>query len=210
MRPKKEAWRHLPGELPHVVEPGYWWLTWAWDNHLFACQSCNTGLKKSHFPLAPGTRPLVGPTPPYKYKRLRPDHLDTSVEQAWFIDPSRVDPLDHIVWRPANQTYPKRRWLWSPEGLTDEGKATIKVLHLDELADDVADHLRDNALARALEVCAHIDAGRRRPALAAWNALGRDVAGPTCHLAGPTWNALHYLVEPHRRAKAGLPDLLRP
>jgi hypothetical protein len=37
LRPKKEAWRHLPGTSPPVIEDGYWWLTWTWTNQLFAC-----------------------------------------------------------------------------------------------------------------------------------------------------------------------------
>ncbi|MEO7329450.1 MAG: hypothetical protein ABI193_12780, partial [Minicystis sp.] len=165
VRPKKEAWRHLPQERPRVVEPGYWWLTWTWENHLFACQSCNTGFKQNYFPLAPGSRRLTGPVPPYRARRLRPEHLDGSVEKPWLIDPSSVNPLDHIEWRPVDPKQPKRRWIWSPAALTKEGEVTIKVLHLHELADDVADHLRDNVIARAEIICAHIDAGRQPQAL---------------------------------------------
>jgi 5-methylcytosine-specific restriction endonuclease McrA len=210
VRPKKEAWRHLPGESPRVVEPGYWWLTWAWKNHLFACQSCNTGFKGNHFPLAAGSATLTGPTRPYPYKRLRPEHLDVAVESSLFVDPSAEDPLDHIAWRPVNPKQPKRMWIWSPEGLSDEGKATIKVLHLDALADDVASHLRSHALRHTEAICAHVDAGRFPEALADWLALGKDIARSRCHLAGPTWSALHHLVEAHRRTKASLPDLPRP
>jgi len=74
VRPRKEAWRHLPGGSPRVVDPGYWWLTWTWANHLFACTSCNTGYKKSYFPLVTGSIGLAGPTAPYRYRRLRPEH----------------------------------------------------------------------------------------------------------------------------------------
>lgn len=210
VRPKKEAWRHLPGQSPPIIDAGYWWLTWAWKNHLFACVSCNTGYKQNYFPLAVGSAVLTGPTPPYPYKRLRPEHLDVSVEPTSFVDPSDTDPLGHIEWRPVNQKHPKVLWKWAPRPLTDEGKATIKVLHLDELADDVAGHLRDHALRHTEAICAHVDAGRFPEALAAWKALGDDITRSNCHLAGPTWNALHFLVEAHRRAKANLPDLPRP
>jgi hypothetical protein len=90
------------------------------------------------------------------------------------------------------------------------GEATIRVLQLDALADDIADHVRDNALSRTDAICADIDAGRYGVALAAWNAVGRDLAGSKCNLAGPTWNALHFLVDQARRAQAGLPPLARP
>ncbi|XXT23892.1 hypothetical protein WME94_20355 [Sorangium sp. So ce429] len=210
VRPKKEAWRHLPGMSPSIDDPGYWWLTWTWQNHIFACNSCNTGHKGNYFPLVAGSAALTGPTQPYRCKRLRPEHLDVSLESTTFVDPSVMDPLDHIEWRPVNDKLPKTLWKWSPRAFTTEGDATIRVLRLDLLADDVADHIRDNCLARASSICEHVDAGRSLEALNAWNALGRDVARSGCHLAGPTWNALHFLVEAHRRTKAKLPDLPRP
>lgn len=212
VRPKKEAQRSLPGTSPAVIGPGYWWLTWTWENHLFACSSCNTGYKQNYFPLAAGSAPLQSPTRPYRYKRLRPEHTDVSLESTMFIDPSvtTTNPLDHIEWRPVNDKLPKVLWVWSPRALTPEGDATIRVLRLDLLADDVTGHVRDNCLARAATICEHVDAGRHVDALQAWRALGRDVARADCHLAGPTWNALHFLVEARRRARANLPDLPRP
>lgn len=210
VRPKNEARRSLPGISPPVNEPGYWWLTWTWSNHLFACHSCNTGYKQTYFPLATGSAALAGPTYPYPYKRLRPEHLDVTVELPLFVDPSADDPLDHIAWRPVNPKQPKRMWRWDPVPKTAEGAATIAILHLRDLADDVAGHLRDNALARVEAICAYVDAGRFPEALADWHALGMDTARSECHLAGPTWSALHYLVEPHRRIEARLPDLPRP
>jgi hypothetical protein len=210
LRPKKEAWRHLPGTSPPVIDIGYWWLTWTWTNQVFACTSCNTGYKHNYFPLAPGSAVLAGPASPYRNKRLLPVHLDTSVERPLFIDPAEEDPLDHIEWRPVNRTQPKPLWKWSPAHLTPEGCATIKVLHLAELADDVDHHVRDNVLARTESVCAHIDGGRHAEALAEWRTIGRDLVRSPCHLAGPTWNALHYLVDQPRRATANLAIPLRP
>lgn len=209
IRPKGRAWRHMPGTQP-IYDEGYWWLTWAWKNHLFACASCNTGYKKAYFPLAQGSAALQGPSAPYHKKRLERAHLDTSIEAALLVDPSVQDPLDHIEWRPVNQALPKKRWTWFPKALTQEGDATIAVLGLADLADDVGDHLRDNALARTSMVCEKIDVGQFAEAAALWDALTRDLVRSDCHLAGPTWNALHYLVDARRRTTAQLVMPARP
>jgi hypothetical protein len=210
VRPKKEAWRHLPGALPRQVAPGYWWLTWAWTNHLFACAPCNTGFKQNYFPLAAGSVVLAGPAKPYKNKRLRSSYLNFSVESSLLIDPTTDDPLDHVEWRPVNRAQPKRLWKWFPAQLTVRGDATIKVLHFGELADDVGDHIRDHVLSRTESVCAHVDGGRVKAARTEWAAIGHDLVRSTCALAGPTWNALHYLVDQPRRARANLHIPLRP
>jgi hypothetical protein len=204
LRPKAEAWRHMPGTSPPIIDPGSWWLTWTWKNHVFACTPCNTGYKQNYFLLAPGSPVLTGPVSPYRKKGLRPSHLDISVESPLLVDPSAEDPLDHIEWRPVNRAQPKRLWKWSPWHLSPKGDATIKVLHLSELADDVGDHVRDNVLARTESVCAHVDGGRHARALAEWRRIGRDLVRSHCHLAGPTWNALHYLVDQPRRTAANL------
>lgn len=201
---------HMPGTSPPIVDPGYWWLTWTWTNHVFACAPCNTGYKQNYFPLAAGSAALAGPVSPYRNKRLRRSHLDTSVESPLLVDPSSEDPLDHIEWRPVNRAQPKRLWKWFPAHLTPKGEATIKVLHFDNLADDVGDHIRDNVLARTESVCAHVDAGRHTTALAEWRAIGRDLVRSACHLAGPTWNALHFLVDQPWRASASLVLPARP
>lgn len=209
-RPKKQAWRHLPGISPRVVEPGYWWLTWSWNNHLFACTSCNTGYKQSYFPLAPGSAALTGPTPPYQNKRLRAEHLDTSVEQTLLVDPTAEDPLDHIEWRPINRGQPKQLWKWAPSPLTDKGRVTIAVLQLGTLADDVGDHVRNHVLTCTDAVCSHIDDGDHPAARSRWRAIEHNLVRSSCELAGPTWNALHYLVDAPRRAAANLAIPPRP
>jgi hypothetical protein len=203
-RPKGVAWRHLPKEKPARIDPGYWWLTWTWENHLFSCHACNTGPKKSFFPLTPGSVTLPGPTAPYKRKRLQPAHVQTAVETPLLIDPAAEDPLDHIQWKPINPKQARSLWKWSPKDLTPEGKATILVLGLLKQVDIVGNHLRDNVLARADAICALIDGGQHTQAQAQWLALANDVVRSDCDLAGPTWNALHYLVDEKRRHAAGL------
>jgi hypothetical protein len=209
-RPKAEAWRHLRKQTPRRVEPGYWWLTWTWENMLFSCHSCNSGAKQNYFPLAPGSRRLTGPAAPYSGKRLQRVHKNTSVEDALLVDPASDDPLDHVEWRPVNPKQPKRLWKWSPRHLTPKGVATINVLGLSTHADLLTPHLLNHVLSRTEEICDHIDNQQYVAALAKWQTLGREVASQECDLAGPTWNALHHLVDPTRRQAAGLPDLPRP
>lgn len=210
-RPKGAAWRHFPGEKPRRVDPGYWWLTWTWENHLFSCHACNTGFKKNYFPLAPGSATLSGPAAPYTRKRLQPAHKQTAVETSLMVDPATEDPLDHIEWRPVNPLiHAKRLWKWSPTGLTVKGNATIRALGLLHQADIVGNHLRDNVLARADNICALVDGRQYTRALALWDALAKDVVRSDCDLAGPTWNALHYLVDATKRRSASLPIPPRP
>lgn len=209
-RPKAAAWRHLRNETPSRVEPGYWWLTWTWANCLFSCHSCNTGFKGNHFPLAAGSKTLTGPAAPYTRKRLQAVHEDTSVEDALLVDPASEDPLLHIEWKPVNPSQPKRLWKWSPSPLTPKGNATINVLGMVAQADLVGPHLRSNVLDRTEEICDLIDKKQYVEALAKWQSLGRAVVRKECDLAGPTWNALHHLVDQVRRHAAHLPDLPRP
>lgn len=209
LRPKGPAWRHLPG-TPPSIEPGYWWLTWTWENHLFACTSCNSGFKKNYFPLAPGSAVLAGPTAPYGNKHLRRIHRDTTVESPLLVDPASEDPLDHIEWRPVDRKQPKRLWTWSPAPLTPKGDATIRVLQVSKLADDVGAHVRDNVLGRTELLCSYIAKGEKGRAAREWRAIARDLIGPSSVLAGPTWNALHFLVDPQRRTQGALPPLPRP
>jgi len=103
-RPKGAAWRHLPEEEPARIDPGYWWLTWTWKNHLFSCHSCNSGFKQNYFPLASGSTTLSGPVAPYARKRLQHAHERTAVETSLLVDPAAEDPLDHIEWKPVNQS----------------------------------------------------------------------------------------------------------
>ncbi len=209
-RPKGAAWRHLPGETPPRVEPGYWWLTWTWENHLFSCHACNSGFKQNYFPLGSGSVTLSGPAAPYTRKRLQPAHTQTVVEASLLVDPATEDPLDHIEWRPVNPKHAKRLWKWSPTGLTEKGDATIRALGLLHQADIVGTHLRDNVLARTDNICTLVDGGQHTQALALWHALAKDVVRSDCDLAGPTWNALHYLVDDARRHSASLPGPAKP
>lgn len=208
-RPKKEAWRNLPDE-PASKSEGYWWLTWSWDNQFFSCTHCNSGHKRNYFPLVPGTAALTGPAPPYRRKRLQEIHRDVSREQAQLIDPALEDPLDHIEWRPVNRQAPKRRWKWSPSHLSDRGLATIKVLGLELMADDVGDHIRECLVEPCEQVCKLVVAGRVADAQSQWDSLLASKCQSKAEHAGATWNALDFLVDRATRAAGHLREPPRP
>jgi uncharacterized protein (TIGR02646 family) len=102
-------------------QPGYFWLAFAWENLLFVCELCNRRFKRNLFPLRDGRR------------RARPSTRDTSREEPLFIDPSLVDPSDHIGFREADAF---------PVGGSAEGEMTIEALGLNR------DPLRENRLRR--------------------------------------------------------------
>jgi len=204
-RPKSEATRSLRGERPVLEETGYWWLTWTWSNHLFACTSCNTGLKGTYFPLGVGSSRLSGPPAGQATLPLDPAFEDVTAEAALLIDPAIENPLAHLAWKPVDPNTPRALWKWTVSPQTERGRVTILVLGLlSHAADIVGPHLRDNVLDRADAVCSLVDAGDFPAARDAWTALLARVTRPDCDLAGPTWSALHVLVDADRRLRASL------
>lgn len=141
-RPKAEACRG-PVSKP---EPGYWWLTWTWENVLFCCIRCNTA-KGSSFPLLPGSSALVAEQAP------------PGSERPVLIDPADEDPREHIQFRPFGEH-------WIPGPRTPRGAATLQTIGLGAqpgptgqrvgLQQEWDDHARRmqpaiDAIARALE-----------------------------------------------------------
>ncbi|MFO0604960.1 MAG: hypothetical protein U0324_17390 [Polyangiales bacterium] len=70
-----------------LVRPGYYWLAYAWDNLLLACQLCNQRFKANHFPLEKGST------------RARFHGHDVARERPLFIDPAREDPAGRLGFR---------------------------------------------------------------------------------------------------------------
>lgn len=89
------------------LSPGYFWLAYRWDNLLLACHGCNTGNKKTLFPLKnPKERALTC-------------HDDVATERPLFIDPTELDPRAHI------------RFAYdAPVGNSSEGDTTIRLIGL--------------------------------------------------------------------------------
>jgi hypothetical protein len=208
-RPKDGAWRHLPWHKRKSSDLGhYWWLTWTWENLLFSCDRCNNrGHKANYFPLEPGSSacspPLrsAGPFPPTCF--------DLSSERPMLLDPTIDSFLDHVRWVPSNTRSPRRQWTWSPSPRTPRGRATIEILKLAELADDVDIHLAHGVLPSLEEVEQHLGGGRRRQATRRWEAL-LEILEPQNSLTAATWCALERWMPPKQRRLHGLAEPRRP
>jgi hypothetical protein len=70
-----------------LIQPGYWWLAYTWNNYSVSCQICNQQLKKNLFPLGFNGVRATGPAD------------DLSLENPLLIDPMQDNPLDHIEFR---------------------------------------------------------------------------------------------------------------
>jgi len=93
-RQQSVKWKHVEHFRPRSA---YWWLSWTWDNLLFACEQCNTS-KGAEFPIASdSTRLLAGEQPP-------------GSEVPLLIHPAQDDPRQHIQFVPAaNFWFPRSR-----------------------------------------------------------------------------------------------------
>lgn len=128
---------------PEMDGSRYWWLTWTWENLLFACDRCNTNHKKNQFPLETGSTPLPERS------------VDVDSEQALLIDPSRMDPRLHIQFQETRTGH----WLPVPVNGSPHGKATIQVLKLDEEDDNRFAHVRNRVLPQVEQLLAMIALG---------------------------------------------------
>jgi uncharacterized protein (TIGR02646 family) len=106
-RPKAYV-MYAEAEANLSVLPGYFWLAYDWSNLLVSCEICNRTMKKNYFPLSDPS------------ERCDPDGRDISAEEPIFINPSLVDPQEHIEFK-----------LNIPRGKSDSGKTTIEYLGLD-------------------------------------------------------------------------------
>ncbi|MFJ2684015.1 hypothetical protein ACIOYV_09760 [Pseudomonas sp. NPDC087342] len=98
-RPKGQ----IEGELNH---PGYWWLATEWTNLLASCIDCNRGRNQTLLGSEDGQRLTQGERLSGKH-----DHFpvagpratcatdDHALEDPLLIDPTCVDPGEHIGWK---------------------------------------------------------------------------------------------------------------
>jgi uncharacterized protein (TIGR02646 family) len=68
-------------------KPGYYWLSYNWDNLLLACQICNQRHKKNHFPLRNNTNRAIS------------HDQDIASEEPLFIHPTLDNPENFITFR---------------------------------------------------------------------------------------------------------------
>lgn len=96
---------------------GYWWLTWTWENLLWACGGCNSAHNK-------GTRfPLRRSSP-----ILRQNACPPGDEQPLLIDPCREDPMDRLEFRKIDSD----RWKLFARRDDSRGEWTITLLGLNQ------------------------------------------------------------------------------
>lgn len=195
MRPKGGADRGDPRTDKRGVKVDaqhYWWLAWSWDNLVFACTSCNaSGAKGTWFPLAPGSASLKSPDV------LRADlddaAFDTTREAAMLLDPTRDNPLDHIVWLPTNPAEVPEKFLWEPRDKGSvRGAITIQALGLRHtLPDQVTEHIRSNIwVAWLRDVVAHPEKPRARER---WAEMSREKLLPSQPFTAASYDALCWL-----------------
>ncbi len=207
-RPKDGAWRHRRGEETKESQGHYWWLTWTWSNLLFACPRCNdAGHKGNYFPLEDGSLEAPVLVRPTTFEQA--GSSTTAEERPLLLDPSSDVFLDHVRWEPAQTELSRRLWIWSPKGLTERGRATIEILKLGELADDLQHHLGSTVLPKLEEVEQHLRGKRSQQAAQSWRDL-LTLLEPQHALTAATWCALDRWTTPEWAAANKLAPLLRP
>ncbi len=99
-------------KLIDLEGPGYWWLAYTWSNYLAACNRCNSGWKKSLFPVAENPRPL-----PLKKGQEK-------TETPLLLNPfEKEDPAHHLAF--------DRQGMIKPKDDSSYGRATIDTCGLD-------------------------------------------------------------------------------
>lgn len=188
----------------------YWWLAWTWDNLLFVCQSCNTGYKRTSFPLMPGTARLAGP-PVGVVAEPAAACFEIEAESPLLLDPGCDDPLNHIEWRPENPDDEESAMRWRPLHKTRRGEQTIQTLGLrGELVDHVSDHLRCHVVGRLKPLRRACENGDAMEMGKQWEDLLFDLFHPSAPFQAATYDGLRFLVPRWYRERWGLREPPRP
>ncbi len=173
----------------------YWWLTWTWENLLFTCTTCNgKSHKGNRFPLAAGSEPLPAPAHPASFP-LPAEHFDVTNERPLLLDPAdrRLDPLDHLRWRPLEPSLDPAQWEWGVRGISLPGRVTARILRLDERAHFVNAAYKDVVWPRFRNEVYTRPTRRRPDIVAAWDKLVRDLVSPEAEFAAARWSMLDTL-----------------
>lgn len=99
----------------------YWWLTYTWNNLLFACQNCNRWAKNDSFPLMD------------EGARLTPENPAPGDETPLILDPSNPsspDPVDSIQ-------FVLRKGQWRPTARDNSAYGAMTIVELDLDANDL-------------------------------------------------------------------------
>lgn len=106
----KNGWQQKRGDLLH--QPAYFWLSYQWENLIFACDTCNDAAHKGNlFPIS---------NPSQRADATNPDIVN---EKPLLIDPYVVNPEWYIEW---NKDIPR------PRKKSRKGQKSIEVFGLDK------------------------------------------------------------------------------
>lgn len=107
----KAAYKQLNSDK--LIRPGYFWLTYDWDNLFLACLKCNQRNKGNMFPLIDDSQ------------RAQYQNFDLQKEEPYFIHPQFDVPEEHIDFEGA---------FIKPKNKSIRGKNTILELNLERNA----------------------------------------------------------------------------
>ncbi|MCU0697692.1 MAG: hypothetical protein MUC96_14290 [Myxococcaceae bacterium] len=186
-RPKARADRRPGSSETH----GYWWLTWSWENLLFACRNCNQSpAKRDQFPLAEGSAALT------------PEQSPPGLEQPLLIDPATESGVAHIQFRPVSSPG-EHRWKPFPRNGSAKGRATIKVCKLDrdDLVELYSRHVREDVERRHL---ARIRQAHPASLRTLWDEAARELLARTMPFVGLSYDVLDSVFPPAERERLRL------
>lgn len=188
----------------------YFWLAWTWKNLLFACTTCNCKpYKGNKFPLQLGTQPLPLPTRVEVLAGQGPA-FEIEAEHPMLIDPSREDPMDHIVWLPLNPDGDPEKLLWRPQPKTPRGSEVRRTFRLDGgLADHVGSHILCHVWPAVQRIRKEIAANSRERVSDEWHQLQRSLFSKYQPYQAASHDALDFWVPAEIRENWGL-TLTRP
>lgn len=119
------------GRNSPLIQPGYYWLAYRWDNMLLSCDECNDQKRKGNlFPLR------------NEGSRATNRSIPISQEDPILIDPSKEDPNNHITFN-----------LERPIGLDNRGNEVIEIFELKtrgDLVDERLGKIRNFSLAKKI------------------------------------------------------------
>lgn len=97
----------------NLYQPGYYWLTYDWDNLLYSCSECNTSYKRNFFPLADEVQRDIA-------------HENVDQEQPLFLNPAKDEIGDYLEFHRylvvVKDTAP----------LKEKAEKTIELFHLND------------------------------------------------------------------------------
>ena len=121
-----EHFRPKGGVAEREDHPGYYWLTYKWENLYPSCQHCNQRRKDQPLWDDPKSLPSGGkvdqfPLGDEETRALQPTD-DIHAEDKLLLDPCNDEPEDHLGYDPTGRIFPLNK--------SHCGERTIAVLHL--------------------------------------------------------------------------------